>query len=307
MLVLDTRLTVGERIEPASGVDSSSIVTALCFGPDGTTLYVAHTAGEHGVVTRVARPGGHVLGLQNVSEPTVSGLWLLHDPRMVIAAGTTSLHLLPADLAGAGSVLAACVDSIVDLTPSSVRHRLYTVCGNDDLVEIDTELAMAVRSASLVPRDSSPAATCGASQVALSPSGSIVYVLCRDSGALLLVDRLTLQPFASVDVGPGGLSMALTPDGGHAAITRPGADEVVVVDLPGRAVGTRIRLESPAHAAIGADGRLVHVTRRTESRRGRVTRVTLADGAVRDDTAALPGSLRIAVWPTTRSPSLWWD
>jgi DNA-binding beta-propeller fold protein YncE len=305
--VLETRLTRSDTISAGRATDSRERVTAVRFGLDGTTLYLALHSDQNAAVVRLARATGSVLERRSLPEDSVTGLWLLRDGQTLVAAGATTLHFLPADLSDTGRQIAICDGPITGATPFGVRDRAYAICGESTLVEIDSKLEIAVRSASVIPADSPDGVVCGTGGVATSPSGSIVYVLCRRSGLLLYIDRLTLIPFDSVDVGAGGQDMALVPGGRRTVITRPSASELVVVDLREREVESRLHVESPWSAAVGMDGRYAYVTTHEDQSPGRLLRIDLESAAVAGDTQALPGPLDITLWPSTHSPKMRWD
>lgn len=303
----ETRLTRSDTIGVARGADSQEFVTAVRFGLDGTALYLAMHSNETAAVVRVARATGSVLEQLSVPDDSLTGLWLLRDGRTLVAAGTTTLYFLPTDLSDTGGQIAICEETITGVTPFGVRGRAYAICGESTLVEIDSELQIAVRSAAVTPADSPDGVICGTGGVATSPTGSIVYLLCRRSGMLLYIDRLTLTTFDSVAVGAGGQEMALVPNGRRTVITRPGAGELVVVDLRKREVESRIAMESPWSVAVGMNGRHAYVTTHEDQSHGRLLLVNLEDAAVTGYTPAPPGPLAITLWPSARSPKMRWN
>jgi len=307
VLILDTRLEHSDTIRVNGMTSSQEHASAVQFGLDGATLYLALHGGGDATVLRVARVTGNVLGRQSLPEDSLTGLWPLRDGHTLVASGTTTLRFLPADLSNTGHRIAVCDEPITGVTAFGVRDRAYAVCGESTLVEIDRKLEIVVRSASLLPVDSSDGASCGAGGVATSRSGSIVYVLCRQTGMLLYIDRLTLTPFDSVDVGASGHDMVLVPGGRRAVITRPSANELVVVDLHDREVESRVHLEAPWSAAVGADGHHAYVTTRATQGPGLLLRVNLESSTVTGTTQALQGAFGITLWPSTASPRMRWN
>jgi DNA-binding beta-propeller fold protein YncE len=242
-----------------------------------------------------------------LSEDSLTGLWPLRDGQTLVGTGTTTLHFLPADLSGPSRQMTVCNEPIMGVTPFGVRDRAYAVCGESTLVEIDSKLEIVVRSAAVTPADSRNEPACRTGAVATSPSGSVVYVLCRDSGMLLYIDRHTLTAFDSVDVSAGGHDMVLVPGGRRAVVTRPDAHELVVVDLREREVVSRVHLEAPWSAAVGTDGRHSYVTTRAIQGPGRLLRIKLESATVVGNTQAVSGSLGIALWPSNASPRMRWN
>lgn len=307
VLILDTRLERSDTIRVNGMSSSQAHASAVQFGLDGATLYLALHAGGDAAVLRVGRATGSVLGRQSLPEDSLTGLWPLRDGHTLVASGTTTLRFLPADLSNTGRQITVCDEPITDVTAFGVRDRAYAVCGESTIVEIDRKLEIVVRSASFVSVDSVDGASCGTGGVATSPSGSIVYVLCRQTGRLLYIDRLTLTPFDSVDVGASGHDMVLVPGGRRAVVTRPSANELVVVDLRDREVASRVHLEAPWSAAVGADGHHAYVTTRTIRGPGRLLRINLESSTVTGTTQALQGASGITVWPSTGSPRMRWN
>lgn len=281
--------------------------SAVQFALDGATLYLAlHTDGGAAVL-RVGRVTGKVLGRQSLPESSLTSLWPLRDGHTLVASGTTTLRFLPADLSNTGRQITVCDEPITGVSAFGARDRAYAVCGESTIIEIDRKLEIVVRSASLTLADSADGASCGTGGVATSPSGSIVYVLCRRTGMLLYIDRLTLTPFDSVNLGGSGHEMVLVPGGRRAVVTRPNANELVVVDLHGREVESRVHLEAPWSAAAGADGHHAYVTTRPIRGPGQLLRINLENSTVTGTTQALRGALGITVWPNTESPRMRWN
>jgi hypothetical protein len=289
VLVFDAGLGESDTLAVAPVAD-------VHFGPDGTTLYMVRNHPDAAGITRVARATGLVLEQQALPGDMVSGLWILHDGQTLVASGATALHLLPISLSHPGKSVEICDDPIRGFTPTGVRGRAYAVCGEGRLVEIDTDLEIVVRSISHEP--------CGTEDVAVSPNGTIVYLLCQGTGTLLYFDRLSLTPFDSVSLGIGGREMALTPSGQKAVITRPDAGEVVVVDLRRRAVDFRLRVGAAWDAAIGMDGRFAYVTAQELRGPGRLIRIDLDGATVSFERQTLAGSVEVTLWPGPESPKL---
>jgi hypothetical protein len=219
-----------------------------------------------------------------------------------MAAAT--LRLVPTDLRAAGEPIPLCQEAVLGLAHYGVRDRIYAVCRGDEIVEVDRELAVRVRSVRLT-RDSTTGASCGVSDIGTSPNGTLIYVLCANSGTLLYLDRVQLTPFDSVAVGPGGRRFDRTPDGHFGIVTRPAVGQVIIVDLRGRASVSQIALEGAREIGIGSDGRTAFIAATTPTT-GRLVRVNLTDGRIVAAVAIPPGDPHVTVWPSYKSPRMRW-
>jgi YVTN family beta-propeller protein len=67
-------------------------------------------------------------------------------------------------------------------------------------------------------------------EMALSPDGHSLYVVCQSSGELRVVDTTTSKVVASVALGRLPRGIALSPDGSQIYVTNADDDTVSVVD-----------------------------------------------------------------------------
>jgi len=289
----------------ADTIEVSTPPTVLKFGSDGNSLYLASHVDDGTDLARVGRVTGTILQQQRFQGDSITGLWMLSDGRTIVASTPKALRFIPADLSDVGKRIEICDDPVTAFTPADGPERAYAVCGEATLVEVDSRFEMAVRSA-FVLVDSTGRERCGTAGVAASPSGSVVYVLCRE-GSLLYIDRLTLRPFGVAEVGGGARSLAVSPGGRTAVITRPDADELVVIGVRQREVRFRIHVRSAWAVAVGTDGQTAYVT--THERQGvsRLLRVDLEEAIVSADTETLMGPTGVTIWPDGKSPRMWWD
>ena len=165
VLLFDASLTRADTIIIGSPT------TALHFGSDGTTIYLALLSGD---LMRVGRMTGSIVQRQRITDDSVSALWQLRSGHTIVAVAGTALHFLPADLSHSGRRIETCDDSITALSAFGVLGRAYVTCGVSTLVEIDSRLEIVVRSTSL-SSDSTTPDICGTAGVATSHSAPSRY------------------------------------------------------------------------------------------------------------------------------------
>lgn len=316
IVLFDPDLRTAETVGPLPAAGPWDRMTGLLAGSDGTTLYLALQSTDGAAVARVARLTGSTLALQQFPHDSITGMWLLPDARTLAVAevadqpsGTHqgTLHLLPADLADTGLAVPACAGAVAGFTSLGRRGRAYVGCDTDTIVEIDAALGLVVRTVGVSGTDAANRATCGPTDVASSPNGTIVYVLCRAAGTLLYLDRLALTALTAVDIGVGASAVVLTPDGGRAIVTRPPSSEVVVVDLRRREVRSRVIIPDVRRAVIGSEGRYAYaVSTGGGSQPGRLARIDLENGLLLAERAISATASLLSLWPATGTPYMRW-
>lgn len=222
-------------------------------------------------------------------------------------AGTRgSLHVLGYDLTARSEPIALCDTPVRGVTTTRAAEDVFAVCDGDTLVEIDRNLRTRVRVAS-VPGDSAGTA-CGASDVAMSSTGTVLFVLCGTTGTILYLDHLTLDPIGGVTVGVGGRRITRTPDGQYVTVLRPDDREVVLVDVRRRAITGRVATRHPpTDAAANSDSRTVFVTAGSAGAPGTLLEIDLATGAVLAETETVTAPVSVSVWPGEESPVMRWQ
>ena len=73
-------------------------------------------------------------------------------------------------------------------------------------------------------------------EMAFSPDGRLLYVLCQDSDEVRLVDPASVRVAGSIHVGHIPRGLALSPDGRRLYVTNAWSDSVSVIDLNSREV-----------------------------------------------------------------------
>ncbi|MDH3455980.1 MAG: hypothetical protein OER90_03990 [Gemmatimonadota bacterium] len=303
----DTLTNVGGTVIGATG-----LISAVEFGPGGSSIYLGITHNTGSALAWINRTTGASLARLQLPRDSLTTLRLLPDGRSLAVttvsrgesvAFESALHIIPTDLATFGARIPLCSGVAVGLATHGVRDRMYAVCRGDELVEIDRKLGVRVRSVQLSP--DAGRLPCEAADLHTSANGSVVFVLCAGSGTLLYLDRVRLTPYDSLPVGTGGARLARTPEGRYVAITRPSADEVVIVDVRQRRIAHRLPIEGAADVTIGIDGRSAFVTAATATQ-SRLYRVTLTTGAVVSQQLTISDAHRVAVWPGPKSPKMRW-
>lgn len=305
LVLLDRTLTVADTLL-ASGVAPTATVTQLRFRSDGTAVDVMLHSDSGGALARVQRATGTVLFHRTFPGDSLVGFWVLPRGSVPVTASGPNIQFLTADLTETFRRISVCDSQITAFTPFGVRDRAYAACSNDVIAEVDTELGIPMRSAPLSRGDSPDGERCGPVSVSASPNGTIIYVLCRDGGALRYLDRRTLAPFQSVTVGEGTRDLALTPDGHRALIVRPDSNDVIVVDLRRQSVEHRISIEGVQAAAVGMDGHFAYCGTTDTRGGGRVCRIDLETGVIVAEHILRSEVGAIAVWPDQRTPRMWW-
>lgn len=208
---------------------------AVRFAADGAGLYVALAIhpGET-AVAQLPRTGGVVLPSAPVAGTAVD---------LAVARDSRSLYLAVSGPNGGVSMMdpAALIerrrlevcDTARALVTTGDGERLYLLCGDDRIAEIDPELEIVIRVQRL-------AAPCDAARLALSRTEGVIFVPCRARGQVWYLDRRTLAPFDSLTVPPGVHGIAATPNRRRVLLTLPAEARVLVADPDRRAIVSSI-------------------------------------------------------------------
>lgn len=291
----------------------------LLFGGDGTGLLATLVSDSGTTLVQVRRTGGTALRRRRLDDERTTDVLPLRGGSTLLTIGTAT-----GDGAAGGGVV-----SIVSLSPHIARARLdvcgavpvgaavradgdeaFVACDDDTIAEVDPQLRRVVRQIPLEGEDRADR-KCGAGGMAFSPSETVLLILCASSGRLLYLDRVTLAPFDSVDVGGGGKGLVVSRPLGI-AIVGYGAAGLALVDLARRQLRIRIPLSGrPVSLALSADGRSVYavMVEHTQVERGPVGRslkIDLRSGRVAIQAPAPPNPTAIAVWPGEEAPIMSW-
>lgn len=284
------------------------------LAPDGTTLYAARRTATAGALVRARLADGVILDRIDFFDGSPAIVQPLYDGRTVLAATVsrsagaahTLLHFLTADLGAQSEPIPVCDAGVRGIATARTTDRLYVLCEGDVLVDLDRRLRTLVRHVALTPVEAAGSG-CDARAVAVSSTGSIVFVLCAHTGAIRYLDRITLEPLDSLVVGAGAEAMERSPDGQYAVVLRPAEREIVVADLRRRLIaGRHASALTPRGLAVGSDSRRAFVATGDGATRGAVLVLDLATGGVVRQHASTARFASLSVWPGEESPVMRW-
>ena len=285
------------------------------LGTDGSTIYLAQRTANAGSLARARRADGVMLDRLDFYRGVPGLVRVLPDGRTVIAVthesapdtpARSTLHFLGPDLATLAEPVTVCDGAARGVATEKTTDRLFVLCNGDVVSEIDRKLRRFVRRLT-VPNDSlSP--RCEATDIAVSSTGSIVFVLCGNSGELRYVDRLTFALLSSLDVGGTGTSMARSPDGRYILVLRPAARQVVIADVRRQSVLARIETSgTPTTATVGTDSRTAYVVIHPfEGAAARVLKIDIHALRVVGEASAPRTPRSVSTWPGADSPVMRW-
>src|SRR6266567_3205643 len=100
-------------------------------------------------------------------------------------------------------------------------------------------------------------------EIASSPDGRLLYVVCQDSDEVRVVDAQSSKVIGSVQVGHMPRGIALSPDGHQLYITNAGSDTVSVIDTAAlQVVQTLVTGSEPSGVVSDRDGSTLYVANR---------------------------------------------
>jgi DNA-binding beta-propeller fold protein YncE len=282
---------------------------------DGATFFAAVRRGAGGSIGRARTADDVLLDRVDFYRGQPVQVYPVFDGVSVYAVTTeptdvgarSTLHVLGFDLDARGDPIALCDSPALGLATTRAANDVFILCAGDTLVEVDRALQSLVRVAD-VPAGDSTGTACAGTDIAMSSTGSVVFVLCGGSGTLLYLDHLTLEPIRSLSVGPGGRRLARAPDGQHVVVLRPDAKEIVVLDVRRRAVTGRIATSQPPTAvATDSDSRHAFVATGATGGPGVLLKIDLARGSVLAQTPTVAMPITVSVWPGEESPVMRWQ
>ncbi len=283
---------------------------------DGTTLFAAQSTAPAGALVRGRIADGSVLDRVDFYRGAPAIVYPLFDGQTVLAltvervgiAARSTLHFLGLDLSADATPVPVCDARALGLATARASERLYVLCDHDLVVELDRALRTLIRATQLPAIGRTARAPCGASDIGIASTGSIVFVLCGETGRLLYLDRVTLEPLDSLDVGHGGMALARAPGGQHVVVTRPAMREIVVADVRRRLVVGRISTEHiPLAVATGADSRVAFVASGIPRVPGTLLKIDLETATILTEVMTVEMPITLSVWPGEESPVMRWD
>ncbi len=301
-----------EQLVPLDTVELDSAREAatgdVLFTGDGVSLLSVGTDAHGGGLRRSGRLARGILQTTHLSE-AAHRIVPFSDGRRILVLGALSggdalvgtARVIDVDSFGELSLpITACSGAAVDAAVHRDGAKAFVVCEDDSISEIDAILNQVVRNTSLsLDRD------CGVAGAALSPSGSLLLVPCARSGWMLYIDRVSLTPLDSVQVGPGAHSVVVLPGTREAIVAF--SREIVFVDLGSLRVRRRAQFATEIHQVeSGADGRSIAILG-TADGHARILLVDRASGALVREAAAPPRATSVAVWPGREFPVMIWQ
>ncbi len=179
--------------------------------------------------------------------------------------------------------------------------RVFVICDDDHITEIDATLQRIVRRVRIEEADD--ASSCRPRGAALTGGSGALLLSCRMRAQLVLVDRVTLTPFDSISLPtPGDLIVALT---GHEVLVTHENGTVTTVDLRRRRALETVTLGGVLRQLVpGSERSVAFGLLQVESDRTMVAR--LVEGAVEARQPAPRGTRALAVWPSILPPVPVW-
>lgn len=295
-------LSSADSVDVAGALLVGERLTLMVAGSDGSSLRLVAASDAAGAIITVRRRDWRVIersGLAGVPtaaamHPDGHSLLVAITPATAETQERSTLLFLPLDGARPPGEADLCAGPSRAMVPSRVLDRLYAACEGGEIAEVDLSLRARTRTAQLGER-------CRPVGAGLSANATLIYVLCRETGRLLYLDRARLTLFDSLAVGGGPSSLAMTPGRHRAVVTRPRADELAILDLRDRSVTDRITLGAPTSSTVSGNGRWAYVV----GREG-VLRVSLSQPRMLARSGPLTAATAVAVWPGHSSPIMRW-
>ena len=148
------------------------------------------------------------------------------------------------------------------MSPSAIHHASFRLLMKGFGLFSIALLAVAARSA---PQQSSIVKERYLSpiEMAFSPDGRLLYVVCQDSDELRVVDAQSSKVVATIPVGHVPRGLALSPDGGRLYITNAWSDTVSVIDTRRREVVQALPTGfEPSGVVVDRTGETLYVANR---------------------------------------------
>lgn len=293
-------------LHPTGRLTVEGAPTALESTGDGMSLLVgAAGEGDSGRLTWVGRTDGARVLDRELPGP-VRDLRLHNDGNtlFVLSAG----HPGGVSVRGTTALTQERWISVCDAPRALAFTREgdqgYVTCAPGAVAEVDPTLEYLVQRA-YIAADSGRA--CGAGHSALSPNNTFLYIPCAVTGRLLYVDRVTLKPWDSTEVGVGITAVAAAP-GAVAVVLQPDSDHVVLVDLARRArLATISTPPDPTSVALSADGRRAFVSCAGRGGSpGALLELDARTGELLARAALPPGAGAVYAWPGRHESRMHW-
>ena len=307
LLLLDASLSpTGTLLLDVASTDMR--ITDLRPGTGRITVYVGLAGPQRSSVVEVLLANGVPVARFAFPEGTPHEIIITPKGRRIFALLDNSLVFLDPRGREPDRTITVCGESAVGVAVLRAADRAFVTCSEGHVVEVDIRLRRTVRRTPLGDvADTTGSERCTPGAPALSRNETVLFVPCGGAGRLLYLDRVTLAPFASVDVGAGIVSVHFSRRLNKALVTYAALPAAVVVDVRRR-----------SHTTLQIPGRVIDVTVGGDGLRAYLLLADTTDGSrsiaeLDFETARI--TLRVAVphwaseiatWPTDRTPVMWW-
>jgi hypothetical protein len=308
ILFLDANLAPADTLDLDPGLDGDAAVAQLLPAPSGTGLYLALVGAAGSSVVEVGQRNG-----AQVSD-------------IAAAPGKTGrLHVTPKGknilLLVDGSVLfvdprgrepdrrvRVCDGQAVGVTVMRAGDRAFVTCAADAVTELNLELRRILQSVQLgEPSRTDGAGGCSPGIPALSLNETVLFVPCAKSGRLLYLDRVTLNPLDSVELGASVRSVHLSRKLNKAVVTFTSRPAVAIVQVRRRETVVLQTSGQLVDLALSGDGlRAYLLLADTGDGTRSVASVDLASTEIVGRVTVPSWAAAITTWPTERTPVMWW-
>jgi YVTN family beta-propeller protein len=261
-------ITVGQRPDSTTPPEAPHNIT---LSPDGRFLYVNLIAA--GLVEKYDARTFQKLGQVQVG---------VSPAQIVVTGDGSTLYVSNFDISkeqrfvnrvDAASMQVTGVIDEVGLAPHGLtlsrdEHYLYTMnASGDDIAEIDLTKPVpeVTRRIPIVPGSALPPgqqAIHEPYQSVLSSDGMMLFVTCRKSGQVRVVDLAQGKVVDSITVGARPLILNITPDGKEIWVPNQASDNVSIIDVATRAVVATIPNigKQPHGVAFKSNGTVAYIS-----------------------------------------------
>ncbi len=304
--------------------DLSGVDTVRFHHPDPGQAYELHVSegggaalvglkGPRDALLRIRLGDGAIVDQWPTGRHPLPQRWhYWEDPRLVVGTAVDSMDgnrvgyvsLARPDLNWEVRRLDVCGGAPTGLAPFHGGNRLYVSCDGPEgsIVEVDPVRLRVVRTSSQGLQACSP------TRIAFSRNEGILFALCRGTGWLLYLDRVSLLPIDSVQIGPGIGDLLVLPRAPEALLLADDRNELTILNLRDHTVRSRVAVPgTPRRGTVIARGRVAYVTTVSDGGgEGYLVKVDLVRAKVEGSVSIPPGGPALAAWPGPRSPRMDW-
>ncbi len=314
--ILDGSLTPITTLRPAA-LSNGARIQALEFSSGGEVVFVADS-GQPGGVSSIRRFDGKALDRwdlppgqvpRSLALPRNGTVLLVSHGSASGARGLGGITILSASNLHELGRLEVCGGRAGEIAVMRTGERAFVRCFGDTVAVVDLELRRIARTVAvgrLAPDQSAVRhSSCGPGSIALSRTEGLLLLPCSRSGYLVLVDRLTMEPFDSMVVPLGTYHIAASPSRPEALTAPRDRAQVSIINLSTRVVEANVSLAGePSSIVMSGRGDYAYVATQIDAG----GRLVLLDMGLRaavavDSTGA---GRALSLWPGRWSPVLAW-